>query len=271
MAIGPSSSSGSYGIQADLKTLSALGVYGAAVVTGVGPAVKPDQIHSLDPDLVLSQLISAIEYLDGTDAIKIGRLCSSRTARLIADEIEGRLSGVPLVLHPSLFRRSGAMIADEETSSTVYNRLLPRATVVTLNIPEAEHLVGRSLPDATSAENAGKELLDRGAHSIVIKGGHRNGAFSDDVLVVPAAGAQPSALWFRSARIATDRLDGTGCTLASGIAAGLARGQDVELATEEAKIYLTAAIRAGSRWRHSETTRPIHHFYAWWNYTAQET
>ncbi len=271
VAIGPSSSSGCFGIQADLKTFSALGVYGAAVITGVGPAGKPGQVQPLDSELVLSQLLSAIEYVGVASAIKIGRLCSSETARLLAEEIEGQLSDIPLVLDPSLFCRSGTMIADEETTATVCERLLPMATVVTLNIAEAEHLVGRPLPDATSVENAGKELLEHGARSIVIEGGHRAGAFSDDVLVLPPADtAQPSTLWLRSARISIDRLEGIGCTLSSGIAAGISRGHHIDVATEEAKIYLTAALRAGSRWQSTDRTGPLHHFYAWWNYSESE-
>ena len=263
-------SSGVAGIYGDLKTFSALDCYGTGVVTAVGSAgAAAVDRHSLDTGQVLSQLKSAIRYF-GVDAVKVGHLGKEETAQAIAAEVVGLPQDIPVVIDPSLVDRDGRWKIERSTADILREQLLPRATVITPNMAEAQLLTGQAVDTSSDVEDAGKHLLDLGPSAVLITGGHRNGAYSDDLLTWRREDrSDVQVTWLRAARVGIDRIDGAGCTLTSGIAACLARKQLVPEATEEAKIYLTAALRAGSRWHTERGSGPLHHFYAWWNQQQQ--
>ncbi|MFP4642876.1 MAG: hydroxymethylpyrimidine/phosphomethylpyrimidine kinase [Spirochaetales bacterium] len=262
-------STGVAGIYGDLKTFSALDCYGTGVVTAIGSAsARALDYHSLDTREVLSQLRSAIHYF-GVDAVKVGYLANEETAAAITSEIVGLARDISVVIDPSLVDRDGRWKTERGTADILREQLFPHATVITPNIAEAQILTGETLETSTDVEDAGKHLLDLGPSAVLITGGHRNSAYSDDLLAWRKDdGSEIQLTWLRAARVGIDRIDGAGCTLTSGIAACLARNQPVPEATEEAKIYLTAALRAGSRWHTEQGSGPLHHFYAWWNQTG---
>lgn len=267
ISISSSDATGAAGIQADLKTFSALGCYGASVITAVGSAVQGNRPVILDAHSVIEQLRFAVEY-NGIDAIKLGMLHTPQIVETLAEELEPLSKYTHIVADPSFIGRGEQWLTERETAKHIRDDLLPLCTVATPNIAEAEWLLNASLPDSDAIEHAVKELLRLGPKAVLIKGGHRHGAYSDDLLAIAIQYPEThdAVTWFRSARVSIDRLTGAGCTLSSGITAGIAAGKGIVLATEEAKIYLTAALRAGSRWGNPGRSGPLHHFYAWWNH-----
>lgn len=225
--------------------------------------------RQLEPGTVTSQFRRAIRYF-GCTAVKIGYLGTPETAEAIAAELSELPEGTPIIVDPSLINRHGHWVAKRDTAKLLRDTLLPGATIITPNVAEAELLTGRTLETATDMEDAGKHVMELGANAALITGGHRNGAYSDDLLAWRKQdGTGIQVTWLRAARVGIDRIEGAGCTLTSGIAAGIARGQMLPEATESAKIYLTAALRAGSRWHNEQGSGPLHHFYAWWNQKEQ--
>lgn len=267
ISVSSSDASGAAGIQADLKTFSALGCYGASVVTGIGTPSREDSsdgLLTLDPDMVVQQFKFAIEF-NGVHALKVGDLHTPEIVKELAREVEPLTPYASIVVDPSFISRDRRWTTGGSTAEHIRDYLLPFCTITTPNIAEAEWLLGKPLPDSNAIEQGARELLELGPKAVLIKGGQRHGAYSDDLLAIASNGSPGSVTWFRSAKVSIDRATGSGCTLSSGIAAGLAAGKDIVLATEEAKIYLTAALRAGSRWNSAGGSGPLHHFYAWWN------
>ncbi len=260
LTIAGSDSGGGAGIQADLKTFSALGVYGASVITALTAqnTLGVQGIHGAPPEFVALQLRSVLSDLD-VKAIKIGMLASADIIAAIADAL-GDAPGIPVVLDPVMVAASGDPLIEPSAVAALIRRLMPLATLVTPNLPEAAMLTGQpTAGDENAMRRQGEAILSFGAGAALVKGGHAAGAESVDLLVTPD-GVRRFAL----PRIATRNVHGTGCTLSSAVAAGLAKGLALADAVEEAKTYVTDAIAASARLSVGRGHGPAHHFHRWW-------
>ena len=257
MTIAGSDSGGGAGVQADLKTFAALGVYGASTLTAITAqnTVAVTAVHELPVDLIQSQIDAVVTDI-GVDAVKTGMLSSTAIVAAVAAALQKH--AIPnVVVDPVMIAKSGDALLRQDAVAALRSHLLPLATVVTPNIPEAETLTGLSLQTDAAIRQAAEQILAMGALSVVIKGGHRSGPAAD--LFYDGARFQE----FTAPRIDTPNTHGTGCTFAAAIAAGLAQGQDLAAAVAQAKDYVTAAIRHSYPLGHGHG--PLHHFYRLWN------
>ncbi|KMW59461.1 Hydroxymethylpyrimidine phosphate kinase ThiD [Candidatus Rhodobacter oscarellae] len=260
LTIAGSDSGGGAGIQADLKAFSALGVYGASVITAVTAqnTKAVTAVHGIPLDVVTAQIEAVLSDLD-VAAVKIGMLATSEIIHTVAEALAG-YDG-PVVLDPVMIAKSGDALLAEEAVATLREVLLPRATVLTPNLPEAGVLLGE--PQAMSREEMlrqGAALGAMGARAILMKGGHGAGETCHDVLI---SGGEVVAE-FSAPRLATKNTHGTGCTLSSSIAAGLAKGLSLEAAVGEAHDYLQGAIGAADGLGVGAGHGPVHHFHRVW-------
>jgi hydroxymethylpyrimidine/phosphomethylpyrimidine kinase len=264
LTIAGSDSGGGAGIQADLKTFSALGVYGASVLTALTAQNTQGvtAIHDVPPDFVTAQMDAVFSDL-AVSAVKIGMLSQSAVIRAVGQGLDRWApagSGPPIVVDPVMVAASGATLLAPDAVATVREVLFPRAAVVTPNLPEAARLLDRSMA-ASHAEmvDQAQALLAFGPGAVLLKGGHGTGSESADVLVT-AAGLR----WYSAPRHPTTNTHGTGCTLSSAIAAGLARGLPLQEAVARAKDYVSRAIIAADRLKIGHGHGPLHHFHAIW-------
>jgi hydroxymethylpyrimidine/phosphomethylpyrimidine kinase len=258
LTIAGSDSSGGAGIQADLKTFAALGVYGASVITALTAqnTTGVSAIHDVPPDFVAAQIDAVFSDL-AVKAVKIGMVSQSATIGAIVAGLD-RWKPEHVVLDPVMVATSGSHLLAAGAVERLRKELLPRATVVTPNLPEAGALLDEPVAtDRAAIEQQAHKLLRLGARAVLIKGGHGAGAESVDYLVSP-----DSTKAFAAPRIATKNTHGTGCTLSSAIAAGLARGLSLEAAVEAAKRYVTAAIAAADTLAVGRGHGPLQHFHA---------
>ncbi|MBI2166325.1 MAG: bifunctional hydroxymethylpyrimidine kinase/phosphomethylpyrimidine kinase [Chloroflexi bacterium] len=256
LTIAGSDSGGGAGIQADLKTFSALGVYGASVITAVTAqnTLSVTAIHELPPEIVAAQIDAVVTDI-GADAVKTGMLSSSLIIQIVAQKIrEHRLPN--LVVDPVMVAKSGDRLLKEEAVQALKIMLLPLATVVTPNVPEAQVLTGRPIQSPKDAREAARAILALGPRSVVLKGGHLPGDATD----LFYDGHQFHEL--SAPRVNTTSTHGTGCTFASAIAAGLAKGLPLDQALAQAKEYVTEALRLA--FPLGQGHGPVHHFYRWW-------
>ncbi len=241
MTIAGSDSGGGAGIQADLKTFMALGVYGASTLTAITAqnTLGVTAVHEVPTDVIAAQMDAVVSDI-GVDAAKTGMLSSAAIIAAVAGRI--RHWGIDkLVVDPVMVAKSGDRLLREDAVQALVHELLPLALVVTPNVPEAEVLVGRQLETDADMREAARQILDLGPRSVVMKGGHRVGDATDLLFDGHAFMA------FDSPRFDTPNTHGTGCTFSAAIAAGLARGLEVQEAVREAKRYVSEAIRrAGS-------------------------
>jgi hydroxymethylpyrimidine/phosphomethylpyrimidine kinase len=254
MTIAGSDSGGGAGIQADLKTFAALGVYGTSVITAVTAqntrqvlaiAEVPEEVVALQIDGVLEDI--------GADAVKTGMLSAATIVEIVADRLEAW--GVRnLVVDPVMIAKSGDALLRPDAMRALVTRLLPLAMVVTPNLPEAEAITGLPVQTGAEARDAARAIAQLGPRYVVIKGGHREGDATDlvfdgnDFVELPAA------------RVQTANTHGTGCTFSAAIAAGLARGATPLVAIEAAKTYLTDALLHS--YRIGDGHSPVNHFHA---------
>jgi hydroxymethylpyrimidine/phosphomethylpyrimidine kinase len=260
VTIAGSDSSGGAGIQADLKTFSALGVYGASVIAALTAQNTRGVtgIHDVPPAFITAQMDAVFSDLD-VGAVKIGMLSRPGTIRAVADGLE-KYKQDKIVLDPVMVAASGDRLLAPEAVEVLRNALIPRALVLTPNLPEAAALLETAIAETEAQmQEQGEKLLALGARAVLVKGGHGSGAESVDLLVTPDAVARLAA-----ERIDTRNTHGTGCTLSSAIAAGLAKGLDLPQAVREAKAYLTAAIAAADRLSIGQGHGPVHHFHSVW-------
>jgi hydroxymethylpyrimidine/phosphomethylpyrimidine kinase len=260
VTIAGSDSSGGAGIQADLKTFSALGVYGASVITALTAqnTVGVQAIHDVPPDFVGAQMDSVFSDLK-VDAVKIGMLSKVPVIEAVAAGLD-RHGATKVVLDPVMVAASGGRLLDAGAVDALARLLFPRALIVTPNLPEAAALTDRAIAtDEAEMERQGRLLLERGARAVLMKGGHASGASSVD-LVVTAESTQR----LEAPRVPGVNSHGTGCTLSSAIAAGLARDLTLAEAVSQAKDYVTRAIAAADRLAIGHGHGPTHHFHAWW-------
>ncbi|MFC4560733.1 bifunctional hydroxymethylpyrimidine kinase/phosphomethylpyrimidine kinase [Nocardiopsis mangrovi] len=261
LSIAGSDPSGGAGVQADLKTFSALGGYGMTVITALTAQSTTGVagVQEVPADFVALQLDTLLADAR-VDAVKIGMLATPEVIGAVAKAIDThRLPHV--VLDPVMVAKSGDRLLAAEAIDVVRSELLPRADLVTPNLPEAAALLGEDEAgdlDAMRAQ-AGR-LLDLGARRVLLKGGHLGGDTSTDLLV--AADAAPQV--FTAERVATRNTHGTGCTLSSAIAALRPQRPGFDAAVRDAKTYLTAALRHADALDAGHGTGPVHHFHAWW-------
>ena len=258
LTIAGSDSGGGAGIQADLKTFSALGVYGASVITALTAQNTRGvvAISEVPPAFVAAQIDAVLGDI-GADAVKIGMLSSSEIIAAVADRL--RAHGVAkLVLDPVMVAKSGHALLRPEAVAALKELLLPLAFLVTPNLPEAEVLVGHRVATEGEIREAAREIRALGARNVLVKGGHRSE--TEDALDVLYDGECYREL--RTPRIETPHTHGTGCTYSSAIAAGLAKGLEIGEAVGQAKAYLQGAIEAAEPI--GEGRSPVHHFYRWW-------
>ncbi|MFG1432222.1 bifunctional hydroxymethylpyrimidine kinase/phosphomethylpyrimidine kinase [Xanthobacter sp. V2C-8] len=260
LTIAGSDSSGGAGIQADLKTFSALGVYGASVITALTAqnTLGVTAIHDVPDDFIGAQMDAVFGDL-AVKAVKIGMLSRPGAIRAVAAGLD-RHGARPVVLDPVMVAASGARLLADEAVATLIADLLPRADLITPNLPEAAALLGVSpAADEDEMHAQALRLMAAGARAVLMKGGHGVGTESVDLLVTPSGVSR-----FAAPRHATRNTHGTGCTLSSAIAARLALGDDLVSAVAAAKAYITGAIDAADRLAVGSGHGPVHHFFALW-------
>ena len=260
VTIAGSDSSGGAGIQADLKTFSAFGVYGASVIAALTAQNTKGitAIHDVPPRFIAAQIDAVFSDL-AVGAVKIGMLSQSPAIEAVAAGLE-RHKAKNIVLDPVMVATSGDRLIAPDVVEALRRELIPLALVVTPNIPEAAALTGASpARSEVELEVQARHLMTLGARYVLIKGGHDDGPESVDLLV---GGGE--VLRLASKRIATKNTHGTGCTLSSAIAAGLAKGNDLATAVRDAKAYVTAAIAAADKLAIGSGNGPVHHFHALW-------
>ncbi|RUR54334.1 bifunctional hydroxymethylpyrimidine kinase/phosphomethylpyrimidine kinase [Vreelandella populi] len=266
LTIAGSDPSGGAGIQADLKTFSALGAYGTSVITAL-TAQNTQGVRGVYPipaDFIRAQLETLLDDVE-LDAVKIGMVASREVAEVIA-EVLGKRRPRWIVLDPVMVAKSGDVLVDDAGIRAVRDILVPLADVITPNLPEAAVLLDASPPSSLDAMEAMLPGLTRlGAPYVVLKGGHLRGETCPDLLATPSGHE-----WLPASRIQTENLHGTGCALSSAITACLAKlptGAPANAPTAaigEAKKWLHAALEASARLSVGKGRGPVHHFHAWW-------
>jgi hydroxymethylpyrimidine/phosphomethylpyrimidine kinase len=260
LTIAGSDSSAGAGIQADLKTFAAFGVYGASVITTLTAqnTKRVTGIHQVPADFVTAQIDAVFGDLD-VKAVKIGMVSQRAVIEAIVAGL-ARWSPKHIVLDPVMVATSGDRLLAPDAIEALRTKLIPGASLVTPNLPEAAALLDQPLASSeTDIESQGKGLLAMGCGAVLIKGGHGQGAQSIDYLFREAG-----VVALAAPRIATKNTHGTGCSLSSAIAAGLAKGDDLETAIRNAKTWISAAIAAADRLNVGHGHGPIHHFHAFY-------
>ena len=261
LTIAGSDSSGGAGIQADLKTFSALGVYGATALAALTAQNTQGvaAVHDVPPDFIAAQIDAVFSDLR-VGATKIGMLGRAGAVAAVAEGLE-RHGARHVVLDPVMVATSGSLLLDPDAVSVLRTRLLPLADLVTPNLPEAARLLGADTARSEAeAVEQGRALLALGAKAVLVKGGHAEGPESVDVLVRPDRTRR-----FAAPRIATRNTHGTGCTLSAAVATGLAKGLGLEEAVAAAKAYLQQALQGADELQVGRGPGPVHHFHELWS------
>ncbi|MGD8883025.1 MAG: bifunctional hydroxymethylpyrimidine kinase/phosphomethylpyrimidine kinase [Desulfobacterales bacterium] len=261
LTIAGSDSGGGAGIQADLKTFSAIGCYGMSVITALTAqntqGVKG--IHAVPPAFAVEQIEAVLSDI-GADAIKIGMLYSAELIEAVAQALK-KHGARKIVLDPVMVAQSGDKLLQDDAIEAIKTHLMPLADVVTPNIPEASVLCSTQLTQWSDIESAAETLARYGSRSILIKGGHGDERKSTDLLFLAREGRFVS---LAAERIKTNNNHGTGCTLSSAIAAYMAKGKDIEEAVQKAKTFMNHSIAAGAAYKLGHGHGPVHHFFQWW-------
>lgn len=258
LTIAGSDSSGGAGIQADLKTFSACGVYGASVITALTAQNTKGVtgIHDVPADFITAQIDAVFSDLD-VKAVKIGMVARHEAIEVIAAGLD-RWSPKHVVLDPVMVATSGDRLLSSDAVDALRTKLFPRCGLITPNLPEAAALLNEAIAEnEADIERQGRRLLAMGCPAVLIKGGHGTGSESTDYLI-----DKKSVVRLAAPRIATSNTHGTGCSLSSAVAAGLAKGGGLEAAVRDAKAYISAAIAAADRLDVGHGHGPIHHFHA---------
>jgi len=243
LIVAGSDSSGGAGIQADIKTCAAFGVYSATAITAITAqnTVGVQRVEATSADLVSAQMRSVLSDI-GADVIKIGMLANADIIKAVADIIINEAEDVSVVLDPVMVATSGDKLLEDDAIDAMKELLIPLADVVTPNVDEAEILTGLRPEDANGLSRAGERLLEMGAFAALMKGGHLDSKSITDVLVTPEGNHIMSA-----PRIYSRHTHGTGCTLASAVAALLAQSAPLEVAVREAREFVMEAIRTAPK------------------------
>jgi len=261
LTIAGSDSGGGAGIQADLKAFSANGVYGMSVLTAITAqnTLGVQGIHPVPNEMIGQQIRSIFDDM-GADVIKTGMLHSSGVIQTISQTLRD-YSQPPLVVDPVMVATSGDKLLEEDAIQTMIEVMLPMASLITPNLPEAELILNRKIETPDQARKAAKDLAETGAGAILLKGGHSNEKQVLDLLYLPQ-----NDKWVEmpSRRIETPNTHGTGCTLASAIAAWIARGLSIREATRRGLDYTHQAIEKGAQYKLGKGHGPVNHFYQTW-------
>ncbi len=260
VTIAGSDSGGGAGIQADLKTFSALGVYGASVITALTAQNTKGVtgIHDVPPEFIAKQIDAVFSDLK-VNAVKIGMLSQAATIAAVAAGLD-RHQKTNVVLDPVMVATSGDRLLAPDAVDALRRLLIPRALIITPNLPEAAALLDTDIAeDENVMRHQARRLLGLGAKAVLLKGGHGSGPESVDLLIDADGDERLSVT-----RVPTKNLHGTGCTLSSAIAAGLAKGFALRDAVRAAKSYVTAAIAAADTLAVGSGHGPVHHFHRWW-------
>lgn len=255
LTIAGSDCSGGAGIQADIKTMSALGCYAASAITSltVQNTTGVTAVMAVEPDIVAGQIRAVMDDICPR-AVKVGMVNDAATIRAIAGELR-RYAVANLVVDPVMVSSTGARLMRDDALQVFRSELVPMAALLTPNVPEAEVLSGLRIAGLDDMDSAGREILSQGCHAVLIKGGHIAGRKTDRLYT--AGGIME----FVSDDIPTPNTHGTGCTLSSAIAAGMACGRPLEDAVSDAKDYVTAALKAGADVQIGHGTGPVNHFF----------
>ncbi len=257
LTIAGSDSGGGAGIQADLKTFSALGCFGMSVITALTAQNTREVtgIFPVPPDFIGQQIDAVLSDI-GTDAVKIGMLHSPEVIVTVARHLN-KWHIRNLVLDPVMVAKSGDKLLRDDAVTALKRNLIPLADIITPNLPEASVLLGRAVTTRVDMDQAAKDLSDLGCRHVLLKGGHLADDNSLDLLF-SADNGQVQELPGR--RVLTPNSHGTGCTLSSAVCACLARGMDIVEAVEHAKTYITGALNAGAAFSIGQGHGPVHHF-----------
>jgi hydroxymethylpyrimidine/phosphomethylpyrimidine kinase len=255
LIIAGSDSGGGAGIQADIKTASAFSVY---AMTAIAAVTVQDTtgvygVHVIPTNIVRDQIAHCLDDI-GADAIKIGMLATAEVIAAVADILAEKAKDIPLVLDPVMIAKGGSPLLAKEAVEILKSRLLPLATLVTPNLPEAEVLTGMAPANADEAEQAAEKIFALGARAVLFKGGHGADETVRDILIE----AGGSTYILEASRIDTPHTHGTGCTLASAIACGLAGGQELSVAVARAHAFVQKAIATAPGFGHGHG--PLNHF-----------
>lgn len=269
LTIAGSDSGGGAGIQADLKTFSALGVYGASVITALTAqnTTEVREIHDVPAPFVAAQIDTVFADIR-IDAVKVGMMSNPSVIEVVAEALT-RHAVRHVVVDPVMVSKSGAHLLQPDAVRTLRERIVPLASVITPNVPEARVLLGdESLATEDDLRIAARRLADLGPQWVLVKGGHLEGPQSVDLLLDGTSCTRLS-----EPRVATRNTHGTGCTLSSAVTAGLARGLPMVEAVTRAKSFVTSALRAADVLDVGSGHGPLHHFYALWReeYERPET
>jgi len=258
LSIAGSDSGGGAGIQADLKTFSALGCYGMTAITALTAqnTCGVRAIHGVPPQMLRDQIDAVVDDI-GVNAVKIGMLNTPEIVNTVADAID-RHALTNVVFDPVMIATSGAVLIDQAAMDVLVRELFPRVAVITPNLDEAALLVGHPLNSAEDMEEAALALLAQGARAVLVKGGHLPGETVIDLLVTNAG----DKYWMKAPRIHRPNTHGTGCTLSSAMAAHLALGASLLDAVQNARAYVRDALQAGSQVRTGRGSGPLNHGHA---------
>lgn len=261
LTIAGSDSGGGAGIQADLKTISAMGCFGMSVITALTAQNTKGVtgIHPIPPDFAEKQMEAVFSDI-GVDAVKIGMLYSAELIETVARALK-KYKIDKIVLDPVMVAQSGDKLLKDNAIEAIKKHLMPLSSVVTPNLPEASVLLDRKLNDFENIKKAAKDLSEYGSRSVLIKGGHLKHNDSSDFLYLAK---EDRLVVLKGERINSINNHGTGCTLSSAIASCMAKGCGIEEAVRKAKTYITEAIRAGSKYKIGHGHGPVHHFHKFW-------
>lgn len=253
--------SGGAGIQADLKTFSALGCYAMTVLTAlpIQNTCGVSNCYSIPPEAIREQLASIFDDL-APDVIKIGMLFNQEIVNLVAEFLAIHAQHIPIVLDPVMIAKSGDRLLLPDAINALKLQLMPLVSIVTPNLDEAEALTGISIHDREDMLLAAGAIIDLGAKAVLIKGGHFDGVICADLLLT-----NDESHWFSAVRIDTINTHGTGCTLSAAIAAGLAHGLSVVQSCAQAKVYLSGAIESFKDEVIGVGNGPVNHFHKIWS------
>ena len=262
LTIAGSDSGGGAGIQADIKTFSANGVYGMSAITAITAQNTKgvSDIHPVPEEIIKSQITAVMDDIE-TDAIKIGMLHSSKVIQQVVETLN-KYNSDNIVVDPVMVAASGDKLLQDEAIETLIKEMLPIATVITPNLPEAEIILGQKIETETQFLEAAKELSKTKARAILLKAGHFKGEELADILYIPETN---ETIRIPGKWIKTKNKHGTGCTLSSAIAAQLAHGSDLKTSVKKGVEYTHKSIQAGSEYQLGYGHGPVHHFHKFWN------
>ncbi|WP_293787257.1 bifunctional hydroxymethylpyrimidine kinase/phosphomethylpyrimidine kinase [uncultured Pedobacter sp.] len=258
LTIAGSDSGGGAGIQADLKTFSALGCFGTSVITAVTAqnTLGVRSVHGIPAAIIKDQLQAVLDDIKPV-AIKIGMINRAEAVDVIEAELQKYNADVPVILDPVMVATSGHKLIAPDTVEQLINKLFPLVSLVTPNIDEAVILAGQPIHDLNDMIAAAKKIIEKGAKAVLVKGGHLIGPVIYDVFI---CGSYAPVI-LESTFIASENLHGTGCTLSSAIAAEMAKGKMLLDAVKIAKSYISQALKAGSEVKTGKGNGPLNHFF----------